>query len=69
MGFDQDWRRRRFGVRPGITCLWQVRGRSLISFDKWMELDMEYINRWSVWLDIRILAETVRAVVAQKGAL
>ncbi len=68
-GFDQDWHRRRFSVRPGITCLWQVRGRNLISFDKWMELDMEYINRWSVWLDIRILAETVRAVVAQKGAL
>jgi exopolysaccharide biosynthesis polyprenyl glycosylphosphotransferase len=68
-GFERDWHRRRFSVRPGITCLWQVRGRSSLAFDQWMELDMEYINRWSVWLDIRILAETIRAVVAQKGAV
>ena len=43
-GFDRDWHRRRFSVRPGITCLWQISGRSGISFDKWMELDMEYID-------------------------
>lgn len=68
-GFDQDWHRRRFSVRPGITCLWQVRGRSSISFEKWMELDMEYIKNWSLWLDVKILAQTVRAVLAQRGAV
>ena len=55
-GFDQDWHRRRFSVRPGITCLWQISGRSEIPFDKWMELDMEYIDNWSLWLDLKILA-------------
>jgi len=59
-GFDQDWHRRRFSVRPGITCLWQIRGRSSIPFEKWMELDMEYIDRWSLWLDIKILLEMSR---------
>lgn len=68
-GFDQDWHRRRFSVRPGITCLWQVRGRSSVSFEKWMELDMEYIKNWSFWLDMKILLQTVRAVLAQKGAV
>lgn len=67
-GFDQDWHRRRFSVRPGITCLWQVRGRSSISFERWMELDMEYINNWSLWLDLKILMQTVPAILAQRGA-
>lgn len=67
--FDRDWYRRRFSVRPGMTCLWQVRGRSAISFDTWMELDMEYISHWSLWLDVKILAQTVRAVLTQRGAV
>jgi len=67
-GFDQDWHRRRFSVRPGITCLWQVDGRSDIPFEKWMELDMEYIDNWSLWLDIRILAKTIPAVTRGSGA-
>ena len=67
-GFDQDWQRRRFSVRPGITCLWQVNGRSDLSFDKWMELDMEYIDQWSLWLDLKILAQTVPAVLRGSGA-
>jgi len=67
-GFDQDWHRRRFSVRPGITCLWQIRGRSSIPFEKWMELDMEYIDRWSLWLDIKILLETIPAVLRGSGA-
>jgi exopolysaccharide biosynthesis polyprenyl glycosylphosphotransferase len=67
-GFDQDWHRRRFSVRPGITCLWQVSGRSSVSFDRWMELDMEYINHWSLWLDLKILAKTLPAVLARRGA-
>jgi exopolysaccharide biosynthesis polyprenyl glycosylphosphotransferase len=67
-GFDQDWHRRRFSVRPGITCLWQISGRSSIGFDKWMELDMQYIDEWSLWLDLRILAGTIPAVLKGSGA-
>jgi exopolysaccharide biosynthesis polyprenyl glycosylphosphotransferase len=67
-GFDKDWQRRRFSVRPGITCLWQVSGRSGISFDQWMRLDMEYIDRWSLWLDFKILAMTIPAVLKGTGA-
>ena len=44
-GFDQDWQRRRFSVRPRVTCLWQVSGRSSIGFKEWMDLDMRYIGR------------------------
>jgi len=68
-GFDEDWHRRRFSVRPGITCLWQVNGRSNISFDKWMKLDMEYIDQWSLWLDFKILIMTIPAVLRGSGAL
>jgi exopolysaccharide biosynthesis polyprenyl glycosylphosphotransferase len=67
-GFSEDWQRRRFSVRPGITCLWQVSGRSSISFDKWMELDLQYIDKWSLWLDLRILARTIPAVLKGEGA-
>ena len=56
-GFDQDWQRRRFSVRPGITCLWQINGRSSVSFEKWMELDMQYIDQWSLGLDFKIPRE------------
>jgi len=66
--FDQDWQRRRFSVKPGITCLWQVRGRNSVPFDKWMELDMQYIDKWSLWLDLKILAQTVPAVLRGNGA-
>jgi len=67
-GFDQDWQRRRFSVRPGITCLWQVAGRSSISFEKWMELDLQYIDKWSLWLDFEILVKTIPAVLRGSGA-
>lgn len=66
--FDQDWHRRRFSVKPGITCLWQIRGRNSIPFEKWMELDMQYIDKWSLWLDLKILARTVPAVLRGTGA-
>ncbi len=66
-GFNQDWHRRRFSVRPGITCLWRVNGRSSISFNKWMELDMEYIDNWSSWLDTKILIKTIPAVLKWSG--
>ena len=67
-GFSQDWQRRRLSIRPGITCLWQINGRSSIQFDRWMELDMEYIDRWSVWLDMLILIRTIPAVLRGSGA-
>jgi exopolysaccharide biosynthesis polyprenyl glycosylphosphotransferase len=67
-GFTEDWHRRRFSVRPGITCLWQVNGRSSIPFEQWMELDMKYIDSWSLWLDIRILCKTIPAVLRGTGA-
>jgi exopolysaccharide biosynthesis polyprenyl glycosylphosphotransferase len=67
-GFNEDWHRRRFSVRPGITCLWQIKGRSNISFDAWMELDMYYIDNWSLWLDGKILLGTIPAVMKGSGA-
>jgi exopolysaccharide biosynthesis polyprenyl glycosylphosphotransferase len=68
-GFDQDWQRRRFSVRPGITCLWQVSGRSAVSFERWMQLDLQYMDEWSLWLDLKILARTVPAVLRGSGAV
>jgi exopolysaccharide biosynthesis polyprenyl glycosylphosphotransferase len=67
-GFNEDWQRRRFSVKPGITCLWQVNGRSGISFDQWMLLDLQYMDEWSLWLDLKILAKTVPAVLRGAGA-
>ena len=67
-GFSEDWQRRRFSVRPGITCLWQVNGRSSVSFQQWMELDMQYIEQWSFWLDFKILLQTIPAVMRGTGA-
>ncbi len=66
-GFDEDWHRRRFSVRPGITCLWQIAGRNNIPFDKWMELDMHYIDNWSLTLDMKILLMTVPVVLKGSG--
>ena len=67
-GFERDWHRRRFSVRPGITCLWQIGGRSDVSFERWMELDMQYIDTWSLWLDLKILCKTIPAVLRGAGA-
>jgi exopolysaccharide biosynthesis polyprenyl glycosylphosphotransferase len=67
-GFSEDWQRRRFSVRPGITCLWQVKGRSSIPFEQWMKLDLQYMDEWSLWLDMKILAQTVSAVLKGSGA-
>ena len=67
-GFDEDWHRRRFSVRPGITCLWQINGRSNTGFEEWMKLDMKYIDGWSLWLDFKILVMTIPAVLRGSGA-
>ncbi|UCF36454.1 MAG: sugar transferase [Acidobacteriota bacterium] len=60
--------RRRLSVKPGITCLWQVSGRSNISFERWMAMDLEYIDRWSIWLDLLIMLKTIPAVFTGRGA-
>ena len=62
------WHRRRLTVRPGITGLWQVTSRHDPSFDTWVDLDLEYIDRWSVWLDLKILAQTPVALFRSPGA-
>ncbi len=60
--------RRRLSVKPGITCLWQVSGRSEVDFTQWMALDLEYIDNWSLWLDFRIMLRTIPAVFTGRGA-
>jgi exopolysaccharide biosynthesis polyprenyl glycosylphosphotransferase len=64
----RDWQRRRLTMKPGLTGLWQVRGRSQLSFDEWMALDLEYVERWSPWLDLMILVRTLPAVLSGRGA-
>ncbi len=58
----------RLMVKPGLTCLWQVSGRSHLDFDEWMALDLEYVRRRDLWLDAWILTHTLPAVIARKGA-
>lgn len=57
------WHRRRLSMKPGITGLWQVSGRRSPDFDRWAELDLSYIDRWSLWLDLKILARTLPAAI------
>jgi exopolysaccharide biosynthesis polyprenyl glycosylphosphotransferase len=64
----EDWQRRKLSVKPGITCLWQISGRNEIGFNRWMEMDLEYIDNWSLGLDIQILFKTLPAVFLTKGA-
>jgi lipopolysaccharide/colanic/teichoic acid biosynthesis glycosyltransferase len=65
---EEAWQKRRFSVKPGLTCLWQVSGRSNLSFEQWMQLDLEYIDRWSLGLDASILIRTIPAIVSTRGA-
>lgn len=62
------WHKRRFSIKPGITCLWQVNGRSEIGFDDWVRMDLEYIDKWSLILDMIILIKTIPAVFKGPGA-
>ena len=67
--FSEATLMRRFTVKPGITGLWQVSGRSTLAFEKWIEMDFNYIDTWSLALDFQILARTVRAVFKGTGAV
>jgi lipopolysaccharide/colanic/teichoic acid biosynthesis glycosyltransferase len=64
----EDWHRSRYAVLPGMTGLWQISGRSGLSFDDLVRLDFTYLENWSIWLDITIIARTVPAVLTRKGA-
>lgn len=67
--FDDLAHRRRLSVKPGLTCLWQVSGRNDVSnFKDWVRLDLEYIDNWSLWLDVKILCRTIPVVLLAKGA-
>lgn len=67
--FREFSHRRRLSVKPGITCEWQAGGRNKItSFDEWVEMDLRYIDNWSLWLDLKILIQTIPAVFSGKGA-
>jgi lipopolysaccharide/colanic/teichoic acid biosynthesis glycosyltransferase len=67
--FSETWLMRRFSVKPGLTCLWQVNGRSDVDFDRWVRLDLDYIDNWSLGLDMRILFKTVPVVLWGRGAM
>jgi lipopolysaccharide/colanic/teichoic acid biosynthesis glycosyltransferase len=64
----ETFQRRRLSMRPGLTCLWQVNGRSQIGFDEWVQLDLQYIDTWSLSGDMKILARTLPAVLRGTGA-
>ncbi|MDP8265849.1 MAG: sugar transferase [Candidatus Aceula meridiana] len=64
----EPWQKRRLSMRPGITCLWQIMGRNKLSFKQWMELDLQYIDNWSLWLDFKILMRTIPTVIFGDGA-
>jgi exopolysaccharide biosynthesis polyprenyl glycosylphosphotransferase len=65
----ERWQRRRLSVKPGITCIWQISGRNNINFDEWMKLDLNYIDHWSLMLDLKILIRTIPAVLSGRGAM
>ncbi len=63
----KPWQRRRLSLKPGLTCIWQVSGRNNIDFETWMKMDLEYIDNWSLLLDLKLLLKTIPAVVLASG--
>jgi len=61
------WQRRRISVKPGLTCVWQVWGRNRVSFKRWVEMDLYYIDNWSLWMDLKLIAHTFRVVLRGTG--
>jgi lipopolysaccharide/colanic/teichoic acid biosynthesis glycosyltransferase len=64
----EPWQRLRLEVKPGLTCLWQISGRSKLGFEEWMRLDIQYIQNMSLHTDVKILMRTIPAVVSREGA-
>jgi lipopolysaccharide/colanic/teichoic acid biosynthesis glycosyltransferase len=64
----EPWQRRRLEITPGLTCIWQVKGRSKVSFDEWVRMDMQYHRRRTLWHDLKILLLTLPAVILRRGA-
>ncbi len=65
----ETWQRRRLSMKPGLTCIWQVSGRNKIDFEQWMEMDLQYIDHFSLWLDMKILIRTIFVVLIGYGAV
>jgi exopolysaccharide biosynthesis polyprenyl glycosylphosphotransferase len=64
----EDWQRRRLRMRPGLTCTWVLEGRNHLDFKRWMQLDLSYIDNWSLWLDVKIFLLTIPIVISGRGA-
>ena len=64
----EDWHRARYAVLPGMTGLWQISGRSGLTFDDLVRLDFTYLENWSIWSDVSIIARTIPAVIGGRGA-
>lgn len=64
----EPWQRRRLSMPPGLTCLWQISGRNDLPFEEWMRLDLQYVDNWSLWLDLKIACKTIPAVILGRGA-
>jgi len=64
----KEWQRRRQTMKPGVTCLWQISGRSKIDFETWMKLDLRYIDNWSLALDLKVLLKTIPLVLLCRGS-
>lgn len=64
----EPWQRQRLAITPGITCLWQINGRSNLTFDEQVQFDLYYAEHWSLWLDIKIMLRTIPAVLTGRGA-
>ncbi len=63
----ETWQRRRLSMKPGLTCIWQVSGRNDIDFKTWMKMDLAYIDKWSIWLDLKLLFLTIPTVLFGTG--
>lgn len=63
-----QWHRGRLDVMPGLTCIWQVKGRSRVTFEEWMRMDLSYIKRYHTWEDLKLMFATVPAVLLRRGA-
>ncbi|RPI02742.1 MAG: sugar transferase [Calditrichaeota bacterium] len=66
-GIEKRWQKRRFSMRPGLTCLWQIGSRNQMRFEEWMKLDLEYIDCWSIQLDLKIIAKTIPVMLRGTG--